>query len=297
MDDRGAIPLTVGNAVREMSRAFSRAGIETYGLDARLLTAHVTGTGRDLSIIDPGFELNPEFEIALADVTARRLAGEPVHRIIGRREFYGLDLLLGPDTLEPRPDTETLVDAVIPFVVETIRAKGNCRVLDLGTGTGAIGLAIVSQLPGATVLGADKSAGAVKIANENAQALGLASRFFAVRSDWFADISGMFDLVISNPPYIPAREIETLDPGVRDHDPRIALDGGEDGLDAYRAIARDAGGHLAESGHVALEIGAGQADAVQMLFKKAGYFFFESKCDITGTKRAVIFKQEELFSR
>jgi len=290
MGEAAAELLTIGLAVREMSRAFSQAGISTSHLDARLLAAFATGTGKDLSIIDPGFVFPAACLSRLAEVKARRLAGEPVHRIIGEREFYGLGLTLGPETLEPRPDTETLVDAVLTFAGEVANANGKCRVLDLGTGTGAIGLAIASRIPGVDVLATDIAAGAVYIANENARRLQLHTRFEAILSDWFSELHGVFDLIVSNPPYIPAGEIASLDREVREHDPRLALDGGADGLEAYRAIARGARPHLAEGGRIAVEAGAGQAQAIQEIFARSDFANAASKFDLSGIERAIIFE-------
>jgi release factor glutamine methyltransferase len=290
MDNAIAKPLTIGRAVREMSRAFTQAGLSTSHLDARLLAAFATGTGKDLSITNPDFAFPANCESRLAEVQARRLAGEPVHRIIGEREFYGLALRLGPDTLEPRPDTETLVDAVLPFAGGIAQARGTCRVLDLGTGTGAIGLAIASQVPAATVVATDIAAGAVEIANANARQLGLHSRFEAILSDWFSSVAGAFDLIVSNPPYIPAGEIASLDREVRDFDPGLALDGGADGLEAYRAIANGARTHLSAGGRIAVEAGAGQAKAIREIFSLSEFAKVTSKFDLAGIERAIIFE-------
>lgn len=281
---------TIGRTVRELGRAFAEAGLETPGLDARLLAAHVTGTEPSLSFTNPDFELDSGMAKDLAAVSERRLAGEPVHRIMGAREFYGLALALGPDTLEPRPDTETLVDAVLPFINDVVARKGTCRVLDLGTGTGAIGLAIASQSVATKIVGTDAAAGAVRIANANAESLGLANQFRAVQADWFPLAAGKFDLVVSNPPYIPAADIELLDREVRDHDPHLALNGGADGLDAYRAIACGAGRFLAESGQVAVEIGAGQAMAVRGIFESKGLGFVNSQSDLGEIERVLVFR-------
>src|SRR5690606_12131695 len=152
----------------------------------------------------------------------RRAAGEPVHRILGFREFYGLKLFLSPATLEPRPDTETLVDAVLPFLRRMAAREGACRVLDLGTGTGALALALLAEVPQATAVGADISVDALATAERNALENGLSSRFQAIRSDWFEKISGTFHAIVANPPYIPSYELETLQSEVRDHDPAMA---------------------------------------------------------------------------
>ena len=189
---------------------------------------------------------------------ARRIAREPVHRIIGEREFYGLPLHLTAATLVPRPDTETLVDLALPFVKETAARTGACRILDIGTGSGAIALALLSAVPQAIATGTDISAEACMVAETNARALGFADRFTAIRSNWFDAVSGEYDLIVSNPPYIATDEIADLDADVRDYDPLAALDGGEDGLDAYRVLARRSAPFLAENGAIAVEIGHDQ---------------------------------------
>lgn len=282
--------LTIGRAVREMRNAFAQAGLGTPGLDARILAAHVTGTDPALSLIDPACPVDERFAKLLEAASVRRLAGEPVHRIIGRRDFYGLPLRLGPDTLEPRPDTETLVEAVLPFVRRVIEQKGSCRVLDLGTGTGAVGLAIAWQNADAEIVGTDIAAGAVEIANGNARSLGVANRYRAIRSDWFSAVEGKFDLIVSNPPYIRSAQIGLLEREVRDHDPRRALDGGPDGLDAYRAIARGAARHLLEGTRIAVEIGAGQAKTVQAIFRRHGLSCAKCVDDLGGMERVLVFR-------
>jgi release factor glutamine methyltransferase len=223
------------------------------------------------------------------DALARRIAHEPVYRILGHRAFYGLDLRLSPATLEPRPDTEALVDLCLPFLRGRV-AAGNCRILDLGTGTGAIALALLSQIPEATAVGTDISAQALETAAANADINGMKDRFDPIVSDWFSAIEGQFSLIVSNPPYIPTEDIGMLAPEVRDHDPAKALDGGTDGLNAYRRIAAGAAGHLEAGGRVAVEVGFDQRRAVSAIFEASGLAPIESARDLCGHERALMFR-------
>ena len=218
------------------------------------------------------------------DLVARRADGEPVARILGRREFWGLPFALAPATLEPRPDTETVVEAALGLVRG---AGGAASILDLGTGSGCLLLALLSELPDAAGVGVDRSPAAAAAARRNARSLGLGDRARFVAGDWAEAISGRFDLVVSNPPYIATEHIEALAPEVRRHDPALALDGGADGLDAYRAIVADLPRLLAPSGVAVLELGAGQRDAVAGLARAAGLVVIGSNPDLAGTPRAL----------
>jgi release factor glutamine methyltransferase len=213
-----------------------------------------------------------------------------VHRILGFRPFHGLHLTLSPDTLEPRPDTEILVEAVLPLVRERCRSHDGCRILDLGTGTGAIALALLAAERKATALGTDISRGALDAAQRNAHINGVADRFATSQSDWFASLDGRFDLIVSNPPYIASSEIATLDPHVPAHDPLRALDGGRDGLDAYRILARDARSFLSGGGQVAVEIGWDQRNSVAALFTGHGFDLIGAVRDLGGNNRVLMFR-------
>ncbi len=283
---------TIGEAWLALRTAFRSADLETADLDARILAAKLAGLEPHELVTGGDRLLTDELRGRLSDAAIARLDGKPVHRILGERDFYGLTLGLSPATLEPRPDTETLVDAALPFVKATIAAKGTCSILDLGIGTGAIGLALVAECKDARCLGIDVSAEAVNTALANASRNGLSGRYHAVVGDWFSGIEERFDLIVSNPPYIPTDDLATLAPTVIDHDPVLALDGGLDGGDAYRVIASGAAGRLEPAGLVALEIGIGQRDMVTALFLQAGFEATGVFFDLGGVERVLLFEMQ-----
>ena len=283
------LPSTLGPLLRHVRRVLEAAGVAEAALDARLIVEHATGATRTDLLLSPGRAVTPEGARAAAVMLARRLAGEPVFRILGHREFHGLRLALSPETLEPRPATEALVDLALPHVRAMAARHGACRILDLGTGTGAVALALLKEEPLATALATDISQDALATAAANADMTGMATRFRTVRSDWFEAVEGRFHLVVSNPPYIASNEVELLAREVREHDPRAALDGGPDGLDAYRAIAAGVERHLEADGMVAVEIGIGQAHAVEAIFARHGFRLAERAEDLGGVLRVVAF--------
>lgn len=283
------LPSTLGPLLRHVRRVLEVAGVAEAALDARLIVEHATGATRTDLLLSPGRAVRPEGARAAAAMLERRLAGEPVFRILGHREFHGLRLALSPETLEPRPDTEALVDLALPHVRAMAARHGACRILDLGTGTGAVALALLKEEPLATALATDISQDALATAAANADMTGMATRFRTVRSDWFEAVEGQFHLVVSNPPYIASNEVELLAREVREHDPRAALDGGPDGLDAYRAIAAGVERHLEADGMVAVEIGIGQAHAVEAIFARHGFRLAERAEDLGGVLRVVAF--------
>jgi release factor glutamine methyltransferase len=297
---------SVAGARRHLAAEFRRRGLETPELDARLLVAHAlaldhsglaANAHRRLSLKDAG---------AIAALAARRLAREPFARILGRKEFWGLPLRLNADTLVPRPETETVVEAALAALAsEASGQRGDSkvcaaldrdgarsralRVADLGTGSGALMLALMSELPAAFGIATDVSTAALACARDNAAALGLARRVAFVACDYGAALDGRFDLVVSNPPYVARSEIAALAPEVRDFDPRRALDGGIDGLDGYRAIAADARRLLAPGGTLVLELGAGMATAVTALLGAAGLgLAAPPRHDLAGVARALV---------
>jgi release factor glutamine methyltransferase len=275
-------------ARRALTARFRGAGVDSAELDARILAGSVLGL--DLTgLITAAARILTEAEAArLEDVARRRMAGEPVARIVGVKEFWGLPLRLSPATLVPRPDTETVVEAALEVLKENPASRGELRIADLGTGSGAILLALLSELPDAFGVGTDISEATLRTARENARHLGFASRAAFVACDYAAALSGPFDLIASNPPYIRSADIAMLDAEVRDHDPQRALDGGADGLGAYRLIAPEAARLLAPGGALVVEVGHGQSGEVEGLMAAAGLTPGDApKSDLAGIRRAV----------
>ena len=257
-------------------------GIESASLDARLLAGHVLGLDRVRILSQSEREISASDVAAVMALIERRAKRESVGRIIGRREFWGLEFGLNEATLEPRPDSETLVEGVLR---QAPRAK---RVLDLGTGTGCLLLALLHEMPEATGLGIDVSARAVEQARANAMALGLAERSAFREGNWFAGVEEKFDVIVSNPPYIPAGDIAGLMPEVREYDPMLALEGGADGLAPYRIMVPQMRAFLNTGGVAAVELGIGQADEVKRLFEKAGFKAIEAWRDLGRVERCVV---------
>jgi release factor glutamine methyltransferase len=257
---------TVREMLQTATSLLDRAGKPEAATDARRLVAHALGVDREALLREPEFKPDAAVISRLATFVARRAAHEPVARIVGEREFYGLSLSLGPATLDPRPDTETVVTIARHLAQHFAHAAdGPLRILDLGTGSGAIALALLTELPDAKAVATDISPAALEIARANAVRLGLARRIEFVASDWLEQVEGTFHLVVANPPYIPTPDIAGLAPEVASWDPHAALDGGPDGLDAYRTILDGIDRVLAPRGWVVFEVGAGQAADVSEL--------------------------------
>ncbi len=241
--------------------------MESPTIDARLLLEAAGPVSRADILSDPHRALDANAEARLEDFVARRERREPVSQILGRKGFWTLMLNVSPGVLTPRPETETILDVVLP----AFPPERAFSVLDLGVGSGAILLSILAERPRAKGLGVDVSEEALAVARDNAAQLGLERRTALLRSDWTAGLAeASFDLVVANPPYIPTADIDTLEPEVRNHDPRLALDGGPDGLDAYRLLAPEIVRVLRPGGMFAVEIGFGQAADVTALFQAAG---------------------------
>ena len=221
-------------------------------------------------------------------LAARRLKREPVARILGRKEFWSLPFDVTPDVLVPRPETETVVEAALDFVVRGGLRMERLRLLDIGTGSGALLLALLGELPTALGIGTDISQAALRVARGNAERLGFSDRCTFIACDIAAGVGGPFDIVVSNPPYVVRGEIAALAPEVSHYDPPLALDGGNDGLDVYRAIAADASCLLAPDGRLIVELGAGQEPAVRALFTKVGLTVRGARNDLAGIPRALI---------
>ncbi len=257
---------TIEQTRRALTARFAAADIETPELDARLLIGDVLGLDLTGLVAQSTRRLTDDDANQLEAFAVRRLAHEPVARIIGMKEFWGLPLRLSRDTLVPRPDTETVVETALALIDKT----ESLAVADLGTGSGAILLALLSECPRAIGVGTDISLDALRTAMRNAGELGLVDSAGFVACDYGAALTGGFDLIVSNPPYIRSAEIAALDKDVRDHDPLCALDGGVDGLDAYRIIARDCARLLKPGGVVVVEVGHDQSTAVQGLLAASG---------------------------
>lgn len=279
---------TLDHMMAHLRNHFLVAGVEDPMAEARILVGGIMGLSRTDFITKAEDHIPLAQEIEINAASGRRVRGEPVYRILGKRGFYGLELKISKDTLDPRPDTEALVDLVLDLVKD--RKDEALDLLDLGTGTGAICLALLANLPQARGTGTDLARGAIGTAAENAAVNGLSARFTAVLSNWFETVSGRYDVIVSNPPYIRSDVVPTLDREVREHDPLLALDGGADGLDAYRAIAAGAGMFLKPHGIVAVETGYDQKNAVKRIFEAAEFEQIEAAKDLAGNDRAQAFK-------
>lgn len=275
----------------EAAQILRQGGIETPELDARLLLCHAASLSHEAFIARAREDLRPDAAALLEGAIARRLKREPVARIRGTREFYGRSFLLGPESLDPRPDTETLIDAALDIIGKKGWREEPLKLLDLGTGSGSILVTLLAELPRATGIGTDLSPRALAVAAANASAHGLASRAVFIAADWLDAIAGKFDLILSNPPYLAASEIAGLAADVAAYDPRLALDGGPDGLDSYRRIAARAREVLAGDGRLVVEIGPAQAEAVGAIFAGAGLRPDEAgspRLDLAGRSRVVV---------
>lgn len=271
-------------ARRMLVRAFADQGLPSAELDARLLTCAALGVDHATLVRDPSSPLGASAD-ALGRFAARRLEREPVSRIIGHREFWGAPFALGPAALDPRGDTETLVEAVLEHIGSDVDRPW--RLLDLGVGSGAILGALLLSLPNASGVGVDVSAAACIVARNNLAANGLSGRAQIICSDWASSIGGRFDVIVSNPPYIPTGDIGGLAPEVLLFDPRLALDGGADGLTAYREVVPAAERLLVPGGLLALEFGFGQRAAVESLLSGEIFKQPRLKRDLGGRERVL----------
>ena len=263
---------------QDIKQRLKLAGIELPELEARIFLREFAGVS-DADILTGNI---PKFDQGkLNEAIERRIKGEPVGRILGYREFWGRKFYLSPATLEPRPDTETLIEAVLG---SALKPK---RILDLGTGTGCILLTLLHEIPSATGVGVDISTEACETARRNAESQGISDRASFVQGSWTDSIDEKFDLIVSNPPYIPSETILNLESNVRDFDPILALDGGEDGLDPYRNLLGTLKNSLAEGGYIFFEIGIDQVDDIARLVDANGATLHESYVDLGGVERVV----------
>jgi release factor glutamine methyltransferase len=272
---------------RALTAKFHAAGLDSPDLDCRILVGHALGLDHAALAAAATRRLGADEESAIAALTDRRLAGEPVARILGYKEFWSLPLRVDAATLVPRPETETVVEAALAAIHAGGPRSRQLCIADLGTGSGALILALLSELPNASGIGTDTSTKALVVAHDNARRLAQTrARFIAC--NMAAALRGPFDAIVSNPPYIASGDIATLAPDVRDFDPHLALDGGTDGLDFYRAIAAAAPTLLAPGGVLVVELGIGQAEPVAQLFAAAGLAPSPPHPDLNGTPRALV---------
>jgi release factor glutamine methyltransferase len=282
-----AAALTLAAKRQALGETLRQAGIDSPDADARLLISHALGLDRAALISNGDRALNAEEIAAIDALAARRFRREPVSRIFGRKEFWSLSLDVTGAVLVPRPETETIVEAALDFVVRGGLRLERLRVLDIGTGSGALVLALLSELEAAAGVATDISPEALAVARGNAERLGLSARCDFVLCNIADAVNGRFDLIVSNPPYIAHSDLAVLEPEVRDYDPALALDGGIDGLDFYRAIAAQAPRLLAPGGRLIVELGAGQEAAVHSLFVAAGLSVNAARTDLAGIPRSL----------
>jgi release factor glutamine methyltransferase len=277
--------ITRAEALKLLVERFRRSGLDEPVREARLALCAAADLPPAALLAAPEAPLGG-VAARLEEFAVRRGSGEPLSKIVGRREFWGLALTISPDVLDPRPETETIVEAAVALFPEMRQAR--LRVLDLGVGSGALLCALLHEFVNARGLGVDISAAAAEVARRNVAACGLAGRANIRVGSWTDGVVGLFDLVVSNPPYIPTADIEGLSREVRHFDPPLALDGGVDGLDAYRAIFPEAARLLAPDGWLLVEAGAGQAGAVLAIAAKAGFLEGWTRRDLAGVERVVV---------
>ena len=276
---------TVRQAVDDTARRLAAAGIATARLDARLLVADALGGGVETIVGHPERRLTAAERHRLSDRAGCRAARRPMAQVLGRREFWSLTFRVTADTLTPRPESETLIEAIVDRTQDPRAVRA---VLDLGTGTGCLLLALLHEMPTAWGLGLDASAAALAVAAENARRLGLADRAAFVAGDWARAVVGQFDVVMANPPYVADGDLVALEPEVARYEPRLALSGGADGFAAYRRLVPDIPRILAPGGVAVLEVGAGQCDAVVGIVRDAGLQRIEIVNDLAGIGRCVV---------
>jgi release factor glutamine methyltransferase len=280
---------TVGDAVTAVARRVAAAGIAEPRREARLLVALALGAEPAAVLGYPERPLEAAAQARLDGLVTRRAAGEPYSRLLGRRQFWSLDFALTPDTLDPRADSETLIEAALAHLPDRTAAL---KLVDFGTGCGCLLLALLSELPNASGIGVDILPGAAAAARLNAAALGLGHRASFIVGRWGEAISGDVDVILANPPYIPSGDIDGLAPEVAKHEPHAALDGGDDGLAAFRELAGDLGRLLRSGGIASVEVGQGQASKVALVMADAGLRVRAIGRDLSGIERVLVLARQ-----
>ena len=279
-------------AIKALSIArqkLKQKNITSYQIDALILLSFLLNLSKEQIIFNHDLELDENKYQQFLDLIKQRLSYRPVSQIIGKREFFGEDFIINSSVLDPRPDSETLIEATLDIFKNNHQ---ELKILELGIGSGCLLLTLLKKIPSASGVGIDIDNNALKVAAKNAELLKLQNRINLVQSDWFNNLKPQkFDLIISNPPYIPTQTIESLQPEVKDHEPRIALDGGNDGLDCYVKIASCVNNFLKNEAVLMVEIGQNQKTDVTGIFKKAGLQLVAEKKDLGGIVRCLGFKK------
>jgi release factor glutamine methyltransferase len=280
--------ITVREALDDAATRLGMAAIADARREARVLVAAALGWEAAEVFARPEASLDRMARMRFTELLARRAAREPISRILGHREFWSLRFALSPETLDPRPDSETLIEAALAELPDRTRAY---RLLDLGTGSGCLLLALLTELPRAEGLGVDCALGAVETARRNAAALGLGGRTRFLVSDWGTAIQGQWDVILANPPYIASEEVPLLMPEVADYEPRVALDGGPDGLNAYRLLAPELTRLGSPAAVAVVEVGVGQAAKVAEIMTQEGLALRRVRHDLSGVDRCLVLGQ------
>lgn len=269
----------------DAKKSLLESGCSSAFLDAELLMAHVLGKNREFIIGRPEYELSEKESAEYNELLNRRKNREPVAKIIGKKEFWGREFFVNSATLDPRPDSECLIEAVFEIFPDKNQPL---KIIDFGTGTGCLLLTVLAEYPNSQAIGVDIDRNTLDIAIKNAEKLGLAKRSKFILNDWAKGIEGKFDLIISNPPYIKNSDIKNLEPEVSIHEPYTALAGGWDGLDCYRTIAPSVNNLLEKDAYLIFEFGMGQEEAVKTIFEKCGIRFVSFKRDMAGIIRCIV---------
>ena len=276
---------TLEDIYKQITQSFTSSRMAEPKRETKRLVHEITGYGEEIFITQPDKNLTISEQKAIEQAAIRRLNGEPLSRIVGVREFWGLEFEVTPDTLDPRPDTETLVEVVLKSVTDK---NAEVRILDLGTGTGCISIALLLELPNATAIAVDYSYEATQVAQQNAERHKMSNRLTVIQGSWMEALeASSFDLIVSNPPYIVESNIENLDIGVKNHDPILALSGGKNGLESYKKIISDLKIHLNHKNKAFLEIGVGQLKDLARLVDDSRLCLCDSTSDIAGIPRVV----------
>jgi release factor glutamine methyltransferase len=278
----------ISEALAKSKIELEKNGVGNVGLDSLILLCHALSFSKERVIFNPDIELSSEQEAEFFNLVSRRAKREPISHLIGKREFYGVDFTVSKDTLDPRPDSETLIESVLK---KCTKFEEEIAFLEVGVGSGCLIISLLLLYKRSSGLGLDISSPAIEIAQKNAKANLIQDRVNFLKSDLFSSLNSnqKFDVIVSNPPYIPSADILELEPEVKDFEPMLALDGGVDGLDFYRRIASDAGEFLKDEGRIFLEIGIGQRLEIEKIFEKSGFKLLTVSKDLSGIERVLEF--------